>query len=168
LTLQAFLARAAAKAADDGAFGGSNAVRAPRTAARASHGDPAITSVDDDYWTTTETDPDFTRSAGDGASGEGSGAGNASPATAHFLQKAISTPQPTPRAPSFRFDISKEAAEHNAQLLKDTEYNLAACLGAEQGTPLQPGSEFRDPALLSPLVGTHPLWPRVEVVYWVH
>mmetsp|Transcript_1089 Transcript_1089/g.1714 ORF Transcript_1089/g.1714 Transcript_1089/m.1714 type:complete len:831 (+) Transcript_1089:2296-4788(+) len=62
------------------------------------------------------------------------------------------------RAPEFRFDGSREAAEHNATILAMHGYNLNSAIRSQHGTPLDPGSEFKPVSILDWLCTPHPLW----------
>jgi len=46
---------------------------------------------------------------------------------------------PTPSAPEFRFELTKEAAEHNLAVLAWHEFNLEQTLAAQKDSPLGPG-----------------------------
>jgi hypothetical protein len=79
----------------------------------------------------------------------------------------MDTPLPTPRQPTFQFELTDAAAQHNLEVLRQHQFDLHACLAHEKGTPLQAGSEFRPTPLLSPLLCSHPLWPKVTF-YLIH
>ena len=72
----------------------------------------------------------------------------------------LATPKPT----EFRFELLTEAAAHNWSVLKKCDRSLSRALEAQGGSPLQPGSEFRDLSLLEPILGRHPLWPRFRSI----
>ena len=82
----------------------------------------------------------------------------------HCVQKAVDTPSATPKPTEFRFELTTEAAAHNWSILKRYDRSLSRALGAQSGSPLQPGSEFRDLRLLEPILGRHPLWPRIRSI----
>ena len=65
--------------------------------------------------------------------------------------------------PLFRFDITKEAAHHNLQLLIDKKFQLESILN----DPSRPsvtsyGSEFKSPESLHLLLHRHPRWPIMK------
>ena len=53
-----------------------------------------------------------------------------------------------------RFDVSKEAAEHNTVLLQETHYDFQHFLETQAGSTLAFGSEFRLIEELQPLLRT--------------
>ena len=65
-------------------------------------------------------------------------------------------PSPTPTKSSVRFDVSKEAADHNASLLREIDYDFQRFFQAQTGTTLDFGSEFRRLEQISPLLRQHP------------
>ena len=73
-------------------------------------------------------------------------------------------PSATSKPTEFRFELLTEAAAHNWSVLKKHDRSLSRALEAQGGSPLQPGSEFRDLSLLEPILGRHPLWPRFRSI----
>ena len=61
-----------------------------------------------------------------------------------------------PTKSSVRFDISLEAAKHNASLLREIDYDFQSFFLAQAGTTLAFGSEFRPGEQLQPLLHHHP------------
>jgi hypothetical protein len=72
----------------------------------------------------------------------------------YFSQDTVVT-----KAPLFSFDFSLQAAEKNWDILQSFELDLHQALQAQIDSPLKFGSEFKDPKLLSTILGEHPLWP---------
>jgi len=66
------------------------------------------------------------------------------------------TPSPTPTKSSVRFDVSQEAADHNADLLRTLDFDFQQFFKDQTGSTLAFGSEFRPIAQLSPLLRQHP------------
>jgi hypothetical protein len=66
------------------------------------------------------------------------------------------TPTPTPSKSSVRFDVSPEAAEHNASLLREIDYDFQQFFATQTGSTLDFGSEFRPVDQLRPLLYQHP------------
>jgi hypothetical protein len=66
------------------------------------------------------------------------------------------TPAPTPAKSAVRFDVSTEAAEHNASLLREVDYDFQKFFETQAGTTVDFGSEFRPLEQLSPLLRQHP------------
>ena len=80
------------------------------------------------------------------------------------VRRAVESPSATPKPTEFRFELLTEAAAHNWSVLKKHDRSLSRALEAQGGSPLQPGSEFRDLSLLEPILGRHPLWPRFRSI----
>ena len=83
---------------------------------------------------------------------------------AQHVRRAVESPSATPKPTEFRFELLTEAAAHNWSVLKKCDRSLSRALEAQGGSPLQPGSEFRDLSLLEPILGRHPLWPRFRSI----
>jgi hypothetical protein len=58
----------------------------------------------------------------------------------------------------FKFNFSKEAANHNYSILEQFQFNLSDTLAAQSHTPLQFGSEFKPHDVMRPILENHPLW----------
>ena len=64
--------------------------------------------------------------------------------------------------PKFRFDISKEAAEFNYNILKEYKFDLDKLLKHGNGNSATTyGSEFKSVQDLEPLLGNHPRWNKL-------
>jgi hypothetical protein len=74
------------------------------------------------------------------------------------------TPSPTPTESSVRFDVSIEAAKHNASLLRAIDYDFQNFFQQQTGTTLAFGSEFRPIEQLRPLLRRHPGFPELAEV----
>jgi hypothetical protein len=61
-----------------------------------------------------------------------------------------------PAKSSIRFDVSMEAAQHNANLLREIEYDFQNFFQDQAGSTLAFGSEFRPVKQLRPLLRQHP------------
>ena len=68
---------------------------------------------------------------------------------------------PTPQASPFMHERSVEAAETNSQLIARFNYDLQCTFEAFPNTIISPGSEFRPPNVLQPLLQGHPFWPKI-------
>ncbi len=64
----------------------------------------------------------------------------------------------------FKFHRSKEAAAHNAEVLKGFNYNISTALEAHKDTQLYYGSEFRAPQELEKIFHLHPNWPKLKEI----
>jgi hypothetical protein len=76
------------------------------------------------------------------------------------LQTIINTTHTAPNAPSFKFELTQEAAEYNMNLLQRHNNDLQSYIIYNKGTYISFGSEFRSPELLEPLLLHHPNWRR--------
>jgi aspartate carbamoyltransferase regulatory subunit len=75
-----------------------------------------------------------------------------------FLRKmtvVAAAPAPTPTKSSVRFDVSPEAAEHNASLLREIDCDFQKFFSTQAGSTLDFGSEFRPIEQLRPLLHQH-------------
>ena len=68
----------------------------------------------------------------------------------------------TPLLPPLSFEVSHAAAESNASILRDANYDVSTLIAAHPDSLLSYGSEFRSPSLLHPLLRKHPLWPYLR------
>ena len=58
--------------------------------------------------------------------------------------------------------MSQEAANKNSAVLAELNYDFTLLYKKFSSSPLAPGSEFRPPQVLEPLLSRHPLWPTVS------
>jgi hypothetical protein len=66
------------------------------------------------------------------------------------------SPSRVPTKSSVRFDVSMEAARHNAALLREVDYDFQHFFQGQAGSTLSFGSEFRPVEQLRPLLRQHP------------
>ena len=85
------------------------------------------------------------------------------PQPLNIIKEILATPIATPTKSKFKFTPTSESAEHNWSILKSHK-NLGDALIAEANSPLQYGSEFRDPSILHELFKHHPLWGRMHKI----
>jgi hypothetical protein len=78
----------------------------------------------------------------------------------HHLDHALAWQAPSLNPATFQFEWTADAAEHNLAILATFEYDLGRALASQPTSIVSPGCEFRPSALLRPLCGHHPLWPR--------
>ena len=64
--------------------------------------------------------------------------------------------------PTFKFTMSKEAADHNWKILEHHNLSLGEALEENKSSQLGFGSEFRPAHILKHILNNHPLWPRVS------
>ena len=72
-----------------------------------------------------------------------------------------------PTAPEFQFELSCDAADHNAKALERYGFNLGAAIEANSSSPLGYGSEFRPVHILAPIFERHPNWNRLKTLLTV-
>lgn len=60
----------------------------------------------------------------------------------------------------FAFKNTAKAAEHNATVLRNYNYDINAAIMAQPNSQVSYGSEFKDPQLLHQLLQGHPYWPN--------
>jgi hypothetical protein len=77
---------------------------------------------------------------------------------ADILRVPVNTPGPS----QFKFQMNIASATHNGNILQAHNYDLASAIRSDGNSPLSFGSEFRPVEVLKPLLGIHPLWPRLE------
>jgi hypothetical protein len=72
------------------------------------------------------------------------------------MKEIAATPVKSPAKASFRFTVSPEAAEHNAELLRGAGYDIPTLMATQKGTTADYGSEFRPTEQLRELLSGHP------------
>ena len=78
------------------------------------------------------------------------------------VRKVVDKKCAQPTAPEFLFELSREAAEHNAAILHKYNFQLGDALLANSTTPLRYGSEFREVETLHSILHRHPNWSRLR------
>jgi hypothetical protein len=77
----------------------------------------------------------------------------------------MATPCPHPSKPIFKFDLSIEVAKKNyIILMRKFGGVLHKALHAQQGLPLQYGSEFKPESTLASIFSNHPNWEKMRIV----
>ena len=74
------------------------------------------------------------------------------------------SPCPTPTKPLFRFEMTREAAEHNWTILESFDLDLSRAIDAQRDSPVGYGSEFRHPDVLDKLLFKHPRWDQFKQI----
>jgi hypothetical protein len=70
-----------------------------------------------------------------------------------------------PSKPIFEFDLSIEAAKKNyIILMRKLGGDLHKALHAQQGSPLQNGSEFKPESTLASILSNHPNWEKMRIL----
>ena len=75
-----------------------------------------------------------------------------------IMKMILSQPPARKEAPPFKFDTTAAALEHNAKLLKSFDCDLNKIIEAHENNVISPGSEFKEPQALGPLLHSHPCW----------
>jgi hypothetical protein len=80
------------------------------------------------------------------------------------LRIIANSPCPVPSKSTVQFEMSPEAAEHNASLLREVDYDMTRFLATQRGSTLDFGAEFRSVESLRPLLGRHPNFEELATV----
>lgn len=72
------------------------------------------------------------------------------------------TPSPIPTKSPIMFEISEQAAKHNASVLGQVGFDVGRLIQSHESSTLGFGSEFRQVGELRPLLGRHPHFPQLE------
>ncbi|KAL9183869.1 hypothetical protein ACHAXT_004725 [Thalassiosira profunda] len=80
------------------------------------------------------------------------------------IEEVIRTDSRRPEAPDFSFELSEQAAQKNFCVLSKHGMDLGRAIEAQKHSPLGPGSEFREVAVLEGVFGRHPLWQRFKAI----
>jgi hypothetical protein len=75
-----------------------------------------------------------------------------------LLTQIANSPCPTPSPSPFQYEDSLAAAQFNSTLIAQHGYDLQAVFDAHKNSTISPGSEFRHPKTLEPILGGHPFW----------
>jgi hypothetical protein len=87
------------------------------------------------------------------------------PGLISILQQTMATPCRHPSKLIFKFNLSVKAAEKNyIILMRKFEGDLHKALHAQQGSPLQYGSEFKPVSTLAPIFSNCPSWEKMRTV----
>ena len=80
------------------------------------------------------------------------------------IKKIISYQPPPPTSTPFKFEMTAEAANHNATILESHNYDLTRTIAAYPNSHISYGSEFRTSTVLHPLLSKSPLWPAISSI----
>jgi hypothetical protein len=81
-----------------------------------------------------------------------------------LIADILAIPSRTPSPSQFQFHLDHASAIHNGQILQAHNFNLGRAIRSDGNSPLRFGSEFRPVSVLEPLLGIHPLWPRIRAL----
>ena len=81
-----------------------------------------------------------------------------------IIRNLISTATSKPDVPKFNFGLTKEAAEHNAMVLKKYGNDLERAIQTQRGCSVGYGSKFWPKDQLVQLFGLYPCWLRMESI----
>ena len=82
----------------------------------------------------------------------------------HTIKKLLKSPNKSIKPHKYRFENTRDAAKFNTKLLKRHKYDLEVALEKEDGTMLEPGSEFRAVEQIESLFQKHELWPKMQSI----
>ena len=74
----------------------------------------------------------------------------------------MSTPCITLSPPKFNFELTKDGAAHNLEVLRCYDFDLGKALKAQENSPLGNGKEFGPTTVLHNVFGLHPLWQQMK------
>jgi hypothetical protein len=74
------------------------------------------------------------------------------------VKAVVSSTCERPNNPEFKFKLTWEAANHNAEVLKTYDFKLGMAINANHDSPLGYESEFRPADVLQPVFNLHPNW----------
>ena len=72
-----------------------------------------------------------------------------------LVKAIIRAPTIRPEPPPFKFDTNEASLEFNRKVLETFDFDLEKLIPAFKNNVISPGSEFRDPMLLAPLLQSH-------------
>ena len=75
-----------------------------------------------------------------------------------IIQSILLSPLVRKEKPPFVFKTDKKSLDHNAMILKQYRYDLDEIIKNSKNNIISPGSEFRSPIELGPLLHSHPYW----------
>ena len=80
------------------------------------------------------------------------------------IKEIINMPAKAPRKPAFEFEMSSNSAERNFSFLEEHGLDLSKALKAQEGSPLDYGSEFKATEKLERVFCHHPNWARMKKI----
>jgi hypothetical protein len=79
-----------------------------------------------------------------------------------LIADILAIPSQNPGPSQFQFNLDLTSAIHNGKIVEAHNFDLASAIRSDGPSPLSFGSEFRPASVLQPLLGLHPLWPRIQ------
>ena len=80
------------------------------------------------------------------------------------IREVTSTACPKPERPEFLFEMTKEAAQKNFEILCKYGCDLGTAIMAQNKSPIGYGSEFRPISSLEKVFSQHPCWNRMKSI----
>jgi hypothetical protein len=74
------------------------------------------------------------------------------------VKAVVSSTCKRPKIPEFKFELTREAADHNAEVLKTYGFNLGMAINANHDSLLGYGTEFGPANVLQSVFNLHPNW----------
>ena len=81
-----------------------------------------------------------------------------------MISNVINSKCIAPRAPPFKFCLSKDAARFNHELLKSHNGDIDSIIRSSPFSPMSYGSEFKDTSVLQNLFQFHPDWMKMKSI----
>ena len=78
------------------------------------------------------------------------------------IEFLLNRPKTNLLQPTLRFDVNKEAAQYNLELLRKNNYDLTKLCNIQDRSSTSYGSEFKDITVLEKLFYQHPRWQKLK------
>ena len=79
-----------------------------------------------------------------------------------MIKSIVATSLPNPKGTPFKFNLTKEAAAHNANILQHYNYDMTRVIADHPNSHISYGSEFRPTKVLYPLLHKSPFLEDVS------
>ena len=79
-----------------------------------------------------------------------------------MIKSIVNKVLPDPKGTPFKFELTKEAAAHNASILKHYNHDMTRVIADHPNSHISYGSEFRPTEVLYPLLHKSPFWEDVS------
>ena len=81
-----------------------------------------------------------------------------------MITRVVNSKSTSPSAPPFKFELSKDAARFNHDLLKKHNGNVDEIIRSSPFSPMSYGSEFKDTSILEDIFKFHPDWMKMKTI----
>ena len=79
-----------------------------------------------------------------------------------YIANITNTIQPYLNKSPFIYGLTKEAADHNSQIIAHHNYDLTRLIAVYPNTEISCRSKFRLPSIIEPILKHHILWDYIE------